>query len=97
AAIASCVASTIGMEAARAGLELISLEVEVDSESDDRGILGMDESIPPGPISARIRIHATANQMDGHALRHVIERGAMRCPVLDATQRAIEIDLEIEA
>jgi hypothetical protein len=37
AAIASCVASTIGMEAAREGVTLGSLQVEVDSESDDRG------------------------------------------------------------
>src|SRR5688572_10943929 len=46
AGLASCVASTIGMEVALEGIELSSLEVEVDSESDDRGILGMDESVP---------------------------------------------------
>jgi len=96
AALASCVASTIGMEAARAGLELSSLEVGVDSESDDRGILGMEESTPAGPISTRIRVRATASQTDRDELRQVIERGAMRCPVFDATQRAVEMKLEIE-
>lgn len=96
AAIASCIASTIGMEAARAGLDLSSLEVDVDSQSDDRGILGIDESVPPGPISARVRIRATASETDGDELRQVIERGARRCPVFDATQRAVEMELEIE-
>jgi uncharacterized OsmC-like protein len=96
AAIASCVASTIGMEVARAGLNLSSLEVEVDSESDDRGILGIDESTPAGPHSTRIRIRATANQTDSDELRNVIDRGASRCPVFDATQRAVETKLVIE-
>lgn len=96
ASIASCVASTIGMEAARAGLALTSLEVEVDSESDDRGILGIDESTPAGPRSTRIRIRATGNQADDNTLQQVIDRGTRRCPVLDATQRAVEMRLEIE-
>jgi uncharacterized OsmC-like protein len=97
AAIASCVASTIGMEAARAGVELRSLVVEVDSESDDRGILGIDESTPAGPISTRVRVRVAASQMDREELRQVIELGTMRCPVFDATQRAVEMKLEIEA
>jgi hypothetical protein len=48
AAQASCDATLVAMEAARAGVQLTTLEVVVDSESDDRGLLGMDESIPPG-------------------------------------------------
>ncbi|HEU4751094.1 MAG TPA: OsmC family protein [Acidimicrobiia bacterium] len=96
AAIASCIASTIGMEAARVGLNLSSLEVQVDSESDDRGILGIDESTPPGPISVRIRIRAATSHTDDSELRQVIERGATRCPVFDATKRAVEMKLEIE-
>jgi uncharacterized OsmC-like protein len=96
AAIASCVASTIGMEAAREGVELGSLEVEVDSESDDQGILGMDESVPAGPLSTRIRVRATAPGRDEGHLRELLERGAGRCPVCDATKRAVHVSLEIE-
>jgi uncharacterized OsmC-like protein len=97
AAIGSCVAATIGMEAARDGVVLNSLEVEVDSESDDRGILGMDEEIPPGPLSTRIRIRAQAEGVDEGRLREILERGAGRCPVSDATQRAVEVTVGIEA
>lgn len=97
AAIASCVASTIGMEAAREGIALSSLDVEVDSESDDRGMLGMDESVPAGPLSTRIRITARAEGVDDDRLRSVVERGAFRCPVCDATKRAVPVSLEIEA
>jgi uncharacterized OsmC-like protein len=96
AGIASCVASTIGMEAAREGVTLRSLEVEVDSESDDRGILGIDEAMPPGPLSTRVRIRATADGMEEGQLRELLETGAGRCPVCDATKRAVEVSLEIE-
>jgi uncharacterized OsmC-like protein len=96
ASLASCVATTIGMEAAREGVTLRSLEVEVDSESDDRGILGMDEAVPAGPLSTRIRVRASADGINQGRLREVLERGAARCPVCDATKRAIDVSLEIE-
>jgi uncharacterized OsmC-like protein len=96
AAIASCVASTIGMEAARESVALTSLEVEVDSESDDRGILGMDTSVPAGPFSTRIGIRARADGVEQERLRELLARGAGRCPVCDATKRAINVSLEIE-
>ena len=96
AGLASCVASTIAMEAAREGVTLSSLEVEVDSESDDRGILGMDETVPPGPLSARIRVRARADGTDEASLREILERGAGRCPVHDATKRAVDVSLEFE-
>lgn len=45
AALASCDATLIAMEAARDGVELTELKVSVDSETDFRGILGVDDSI----------------------------------------------------
>jgi uncharacterized OsmC-like protein len=96
AAIASCVATTIAMEAAREEMALQALEVEVDSESDDRGILGMDQSVPPGPLSTRIRIRARSDAPDGGRMREVLERGAGRCPVCDATKRSVDVTLEFE-
>lgn len=93
AAVASCVASTIGMEAAREGLDLGDVEVVVDSESDDRGILGIDESVPAGPISMRIRVRLSGETSERAV--EVAERGAARCPVCDATKRAVEVSLEV--
>ena len=82
--------------AAALGIELTSVEVEVDSESDDRGILGMDEGIPAGPLSMRVRAEASATGVDDHTLRDIVERGASRCPVFDAIGRAVSVTLEIE-
>jgi uncharacterized OsmC-like protein len=95
AAIASCVAATVAMEAAKEGIDLISLDVEVDSESDDRGILGMDPDTHAGPSSMSIRISATAREVDPHRLRDIVANGADRCPVCDATKRAVEVSVEI--
>lgn len=97
AAIASCVASTIGMEAARAGVELTSLHVEVDSQSDDRGILGLHPDAPAGPISAGVRVQGSADGVDHEQLVEILERGASRCPVCDATKRAVEVVVDIDA
>lgn len=96
AGLAACVASIIAMEAAREGIELSSLEVEVDSESDDRGILGMDGSVPAGPLSVRVQVRARASGASETQLREVIERGAARCPVYDATKRAVDVSLDIQ-
>jgi len=96
ASIASCVASTIGMEAAHVGVALASLQVEVDSESDDRGILGMESTVPAGPLSIRIRIRAAADGVDDIRLREILDTGARRCPVCDAAKRAVDVVLEIE-
>src|SRR5215212_2204795 len=45
AALASCDATTVAMEAAREGVELTDLKVTVESESDFRGVLGVDPSV----------------------------------------------------
>ncbi|HEX6261877.1 MAG TPA: OsmC family protein [Actinomycetota bacterium] len=94
AAVASCVASTVGMEAAREGVDVGDVEVLVDSESDDRGILGIDDGVPAGPLSMRIRISLRGGEASDRAIE-VAERGAARCPVCDATKRAVEVSVEI--
>ena len=44
------------MRAAEQGQVPGRIEVVVDSESDDRGILGIDDSVPAGPLSSRARV-----------------------------------------
>src|ERR671934_2030089 len=56
AALAACDATLVAMEAAREGIELTDLQVSVESESDFRGVLGLDPSIHAGPASMRVRV-----------------------------------------
>src|SRR5436189_1507107 len=50
AAQASCLATLIGMEAARAGVTLGRVGVVGESQCDDFGILGVDEAVAAGPL-----------------------------------------------
>lgn len=96
AAYASCLATLIAMRAAESGVTLTRLEVRVDSESDDRGILGISAAIPAGPISAGIAVRAAASGIDEDVLREVIAWGVSHCPVDDAVRRAIPVELRVE-
>lgn len=95
AAYASCVATLIAMRAAEEGWSLAGLEVNVDSESDDRGILGIDASVPAGPLSVRVVVRASASGEDAAAVRAAIEAAVARCPVHDAVVRAIPVEVDL--
>jgi uncharacterized OsmC-like protein len=95
AAAASCTATLIAMRAAQLGVELSEIEVTVDSQSDDRGLLGMDQSVPAGPISLRVRVNAASRRTDPEQLRNLVEWGEAHCPVCDAAARAVPISLEV--
>jgi uncharacterized OsmC-like protein len=96
AAYASCVATLITMRAAESGVTLTRLEVRVDSESDDRGILGMSEAIPPGPLTAGVAVRAAAADADTAALREIVTWGVAHCPIDDAVRRAVPVELTLE-
>jgi uncharacterized OsmC-like protein len=96
AALASCNATLIAMNAALEGLELDVLEVAVDGESDDRGILGIDEGVPAGPLNLRVRVRVTAPGADPQRLRELVVRSTDHCPVHDAASRAVPVDLEMD-
>jgi len=95
AAIASCVATLIGMRAAQEGIDLDAVEVTVDSESDDHGILGMDDSVPAGPLSIRIHVRIESRGADPDRLREIVEWGSEHCPLCEGAKRAIPVTLEI--
>ena len=96
ASVASCVATLIAMRAAMLDVALESLEVTVDSESDDRGILGTDPSTPAGPLDLRVAVSVRAHGSDTDQLRQIVEWGVAHCPVTDAVQRAVPLEVAIE-
>ena len=97
AAYASCVATLIAMRAAEEGWVLSALDVTVDSESDDRGILGISPEIPAGPLSIRVQVRASVPGVDGEVSRAAIEAAVARCPVHDAVARPVPVDIEVSA
>jgi len=93
AALASCVATLVAMRAAQRGVELAGVEVSVDSESDDRGILGIDPDVPAGPLSMRLSVRAGA--ADGTAADDIVSWAVEHCPVYDAIRRAIPVSVSV--
>src|SRR5919197_2565362 len=74
AALASCDATLVAMEAAREGIELTDLTVTVESDSDFRGILGIDDTLRPGPVAVRVRIEVAAANATEAQLGELVQR-----------------------
>jgi uncharacterized OsmC-like protein len=97
AGLASCDATLVAMEAARDGVELTDLTVAVESDSDFRGVLGVDESVHAGPLAVRVRIELSSPNATEDQLRQIVERAEARSPVRDAVVREIAMSTEIVA
>ena len=95
ASLAACDVTLVAMEAARAGIKLTHLEVSVESNSDFRGILGVDDSVEPGPLAVDIRIRLAADDASSEQLREIAQRADARSPVRDAVARAVPVTTEI--
>jgi uncharacterized OsmC-like protein len=93
AAAASCVASLIAIRAAALGLTVGAIEVTVDSESDDRGILGLDEAIPAGALS--VKVEASVAGVEDDARRDLVDWAVAHCPVTDTIARAVPVTVEV--
>ena len=95
AALAACDAMVIAIEAARDGISLSRLEVSVTSETDFRGTLAVDDSVPPGPLAVHVKVHVASDDADEAALRAVVERSEALSVVGDAVSRAIPLTTEV--
>lgn len=97
AAEASCVATLVAMRAAQLEVTLDELEVTVDSESNDFGILGIEDEVPAGPLSTRVHVRIGSSAMTDQAqLREIVDWAVKHCPVTDAVSRVVPLIVEIE-
>ncbi len=95
AAEASCVATLIAMRAAQLGVTIEGVEVTVDSESNDFGILGIGDETHAGPLSTRIAATVRAQAPDA-VIREIIDWAVDHCPVTDAVKRAVPMTVEVD-
>jgi len=98
AAEASCVATLIAMRAAHEGVAFKGLEVTVDSDSDDFGILGLREGVPAGPLRTRVRVKVSEMHVDDRddlVWETIVHWAVEHCPVTDAVRRAVPLTVEI--
>jgi uncharacterized OsmC-like protein len=95
-ALASCTATVIAMRAAKLGIALSNLEVNVETESDLRGILGLDDKVTAGHGPVRIHVKVSAPAVPPDVLREVVEWADRHSPVNCTVRQAPECLLEIE-
>jgi uncharacterized OsmC-like protein len=81
AGLASCTATVIAMRAAKLGVALDTLEVSVESESDNRGMLGLDETVSAGLSGLRTRVRIGAAGADGAQLQDIVRWADAHSPV----------------
>lgn len=77
-------ATLIAMRAATLGITLDTLEVVIDSESDDRGILSIDETVPAGPLSGHVSVRVLTDGVDAAKLQEIANLGR---PTLSGVRR----------
>jgi uncharacterized OsmC-like protein len=97
AAVAACVASLATMRAAQLGFVGFGCEVDVDSESDDRGMIGLEPSVPGGPLSMRVRLRLHAEGVGLERLEDIAVWAVEHCPASDAIRRAVPVHIEVTA
>jgi uncharacterized OsmC-like protein len=96
AALASCTATVIAMRAATLGVALDSLEVTVESESDNRGILGLDGNVSAGLSAVRMKVKIGAAGQSAADLRQIVAWADAHSPVGCTMRQAPGCSLDIE-
>ena len=94
--LAACTATVIAMQAARQGVNLKLLEVTVESDSDHRGLLGMDKQVRAGFLAMRMKVKIGADGVEAAKLRALVEWGDAHSPVGCTVRHAPPVGIEVE-
>ncbi len=89
-ALASCLAIGVASWAARLGVELRGVEVEVEADFNARGELGVGADIQPGYSEVRYRI-AIDSPASAVELDRLLDRVERHSPYLDIFGRAVPL------
>lgn len=95
-ALASCTATVIAMRAAKLGMTLSNVEVTVETDSDLRGLLGLDENVTAGHAAMRMKVKISAPGQPAEALRELVEWAEAHSPVSCTVKQQPNCSLDIE-
>lgn len=88
AALGSCLAMGYQLRAAKHGVELISIRVTVEADSEIGGMLLCDTAAPPGYTELRYHVEVDSPAPRADVLR-IIDEGDRLSPILDVFGRTI--------
>ena len=81
ASLAACCSTVIAAQAARLGINLTKLEVTVEGEGDNRGMLGLDDSISAGHSALRTNVRIGAQGATSEQLKELVQWASAHSPV----------------
>jgi uncharacterized OsmC-like protein len=86
AALGSCLAIGYMMHAAKLGIPIAALDVEIQADYDDGALFGVSQS-PPGYLEVRYAVTVESDAPEQDVLR-VLDEGDAHSPYLDVFSRA---------
>lgn len=92
-ALAGCVTTTTVLHAAARGIKLRKLSTELTGNIDLQGLLALDDSVPAGYESIRIRMDIEADCSDGD-LAELIAFAQRHSPVCNTVCRPVPVTIE---
>lgn len=95
ASLAACAGSVIAMRAARLGVKLTLLEVDAESDTDNRRLLGLDDAAA-SVLALRLRVRIGAHGASDDALREIAAWGDAHSPVACTLRMPPAISTEVE-
>ena len=95
AAIASCDATLLAMRAARKGIDLDSITVQVDAMSDGRGMF-LDEGISPGSSEIRVLFDIRATNVSRAEIEELVNWVTAHAPVGNDISQSVEVSYELK-
>jgi uncharacterized OsmC-like protein len=94
-ALGSCLALGYAMWAARLGVPLDGVEVEVQADYDTRGELGLSDDVPPGYTQVRYIVTVTSSAPE-EEIHRVIDTADKYSPYRDVFVRANDVQRELK-
>jgi len=93
-ALGSCLALGYAMWAARLGVALDSLEVQVEADYDSRGELGVSDDVPPGYTQVRYVVTVASPATDAE-IRNLLDTADKYSPYRDVFARAHDVRRDV--
>jgi uncharacterized OsmC-like protein len=95
ASLAACTATVIAMRAARLGVKLTVLEVDAESDTDNRRLLGLDDQCA-AVLALRLKVRIGAEGASDDTLREIAAWADAHSPVACTVRTPPAITTEIE-
>ncbi|MFN2582312.1 MAG: OsmC family protein [Candidatus Dormibacteria bacterium] len=95
AALAICEESTLRSVAANLGVELESVDVNVEIDWDFRGTMGVDRTVPVGATGARMRTRVRVKDgMDPTTTERLLKSADRYCSTLQTLRNGVDVQTD---